>query len=121
VRRALREDPGILERVRRTKKERYGDGGFVNVDKRRKTLLAKYGVDNPMKDPSVASRSLNTRRALYGDNPVQRKPVIEKATLEALRARGLTFKAIGIEFGVSEAVVSYWVNYRRDKPGGFKL
>ena len=103
-------DGTVSEKVRATKLARYGDGGFVNAEKRRKTMMEKYGVDNPMKDPAVARRAAETRFRLYGDNPVVRPPRIEKAVLEDMRVRRMmTLAEIGKAFGVSEAVVSYWV------------
>jgi len=102
-------DGTIQKKIRKTKQARYGDGGFVNVEKRKKTLIEKYGVDNPMKDPSVVQRALKTRVLLYGDNPINRPPRIEKAMLEDMHTvRKMTLGEIGGIIGVSEAVVSYW-------------
>jgi len=110
VRRALRNDPDIIRRVGRTKAERYGDSGYVNSEKRRNTMLKRYGVDNPMKNPASVMKALKTKKILYEDNPTQRPPVLEKSVLENRHhVLGKTLHEIGDEFHVSEAVVSYWM------------
>lgn len=102
-------DGSISERVRATKLARYGDGGFVNSEKRKRTMVEKYGVDNPMKDPAVVQRALKTRALIYKDNPIIRPPRIEKAVLEDMHCvQRMTLGEIGKILGVSEAVVSYW-------------
>lgn len=67
IRKAM-SDPSVMERIRKTKQERYGDPGFVNAEARKKTLLKKYGVDNPMKNPEIAAKAVKTSKILYGDD-----------------------------------------------------
>lgn len=108
VERAFRETD-VLNRIRKTKLERYGDPGYVNVEKRKKTNLKKYGYENPMKNIEVAQKVVKTRQILYGDNPVNRPPLISSAVLEDCVNKKMTLSDIGEQFNCSEAVVSYWM------------
>lgn len=67
IRKAM-SDPSVIERIRKTKKERYGDPGFVNTEVRKKTLLKRYGVDNPMKNPEIVAKAVRTSKILYGED-----------------------------------------------------
>jgi hypothetical protein len=102
-------DGTASKKVRATKLARYGDGGYVNSEKRKKTMIEKYGVANPMKNPALVQKAAKTRALLYKDNPIIRPPRIEKTVLEDLHGvRKMTMGEIGKILGVSEAVVSYW-------------
>jgi len=59
-------DPVLLERIRKTKQERYGNSGYVNVEARKRTLKERYGVDNPMKNKEIAEKTSKTMKLLYG-------------------------------------------------------
>jgi hypothetical protein len=102
-------DGTVSKRIRATKLSRYGNGSFVNSEKRKKTMIEKYGIDNPMKNPAIVQKAMETRSLLYGDNPVIRSPRIEKTVLEDMHTvRRMTLGEIGKALGTSEAVVSYW-------------
>lgn len=109
IREAFRTKPEILDQIRETKLSRYGDSGYVNYEQRKKTMLARYGVDNPMKNPETVKKALETKRVLYTDNPIQRTPVIEKTTLENFYKPGVTLEDTAKELGVSVGMVSYWM------------
>lgn len=109
VLRALR-DTDMMERVRRTKKARYGNSGYVNVEKRKKTLMERYGVDNIMKSPEVARRSVETRKVLYSDNPVTRKPLVSREELvRRHHIEGHSLEEIAADYSVTSEAISYWM------------
>lgn len=56
----------ILEKVRATKKERYGDESFVNSEKIKRTFIEKYGVEN-VSQLEENRRELSDR--MIKDNP----------------------------------------------------
>lgn len=56
----------INDKGRNTKKHRYGDPNFNNINKAKQTWLEKYGVDNPMKSNVVQNRSKQTCLEKYG-------------------------------------------------------
>jgi len=60
-------NPELIERIKKTKMERYGNSGYVNIEARKKTLMQKYGVDNPMKCPEIARKTSETMKKLYGN------------------------------------------------------
>lgn len=107
--RAMKEKD-VVNRVRRTKKERYGDPGYVNVEKRKRTLLERYGVDNAMKNPDVMRKALKTRKVLYGDNPIHREPLLPKEELiQRHHTKGQTLEEIASDFSVTPEAISYWM------------
>ena len=55
------------DKVKKTKKEKYGDENFNNREKSKSTMLNKYSVDNSMKLESAKSKSKNTKELKYGD------------------------------------------------------
>lgn len=55
-----------IKKLKQTKKERYGDENFVNIEKNKQTCLKKYGVDNYSKTKQGrlnASINLHTLKA----------------------------------------------------------
>lgn len=65
-------------RQRRTKKLRYGDSNYNNKDKRVKTTLKKYGVENVFQSESIKSKIRKTKEQLH-NNPTFVNP--EKISL----------------------------------------
>ncbi len=59
-------DYGRLNKIRKTKKERYGCETYVNSEKAKQTCLTKYGVDNASKAPEVIERIKQSTREHYG-------------------------------------------------------
>jgi len=100
----------VLGRIRKTKQDRYGNPGFVNIEKRKRTLLDRYGVDNPMKNPETVKKALETRKILYKDNPIYRKPLISKEELEERHhIRGQSLDEIARDLNITPKGVSYWM------------
>jgi transposase-like protein len=59
-------DKDRIEKIKKTKLERYGDSSYVNVDKAKKTCLEKYGVDNASKTKEVKDKIQKTMDEKYG-------------------------------------------------------
>jgi hypothetical protein len=69
------------DKVKKSKKEKYGDENFNNREKSKNTMLKKYSVDNSMKLESSKIKSKNTKELKYGDktfnNRVKAKETIQ--------------------------------------------
>ncbi len=58
---------GHNDKVKETKKEKYGDENFNNREKAKGTLVKKNGVDNSMKLESTKRKAKETKKEKYGD------------------------------------------------------
>lgn len=56
----------IAEKGEKTKILRYGDPHYCNKEKAKQTMIAKYGVDNPMKNKEIQDKSKQTCLERYG-------------------------------------------------------
>ena len=56
----------IINKIKSTKKEKYGDENYNNIKKAQKTCLKRYGVDNPMKSKKILEKSKQTCLKRYG-------------------------------------------------------
>lgn len=78
--------PGSRERTKATKKARYGSENYNNPEKQKKTLLERYGVDNPAKSKSIQERKKRTNLERYGTtfpaNSVENREKIKQRNLE---------------------------------------
>lgn len=67
---ATYEDPQrvqqIGERIRETKRAKYGDPNWVNSEQRRRTCQERYGVDEHLQRPEVWKQIQETNTARYG-------------------------------------------------------
>lgn len=55
------------KKSKKTKKERYGDENYNNVEKAKETNINKYGVDNPSKNIEVKKKIKESHKRKYGD------------------------------------------------------
>ncbi len=69
---------GHSEKVKQTKKEKYGDENFNNREKARKTLFEQYGVENSMMVESTKKKSKQTKKEKYGDENFNNREKAEK-------------------------------------------
>lgn len=78
--------PGSRERTKATKKARYGSENYNNPEKQKKTLLERYGVDNPAKSEDIQERKKKTNLKRYGTtfpaNSIENREKIKKRNLE---------------------------------------
>ena len=57
------------------------------VEKARKTFINNYGVDNPLKDPTIKNKIKNTCMKKYGvNNPAKNKVIQEKMSMSMIKA-----------------------------------
>jgi hypothetical protein len=55
------------EKTKQTKKEKYGDENFLNVEKAKQTCLKNHGVENPLQSKEIRNKGKETKRKLYGN------------------------------------------------------
>ena len=70
--------------------DKYGKRGFVNPEKAKETMIARYGVDNPLKSPEIKEKVKQTNNERYGGNaPACSKEVQEKMQETCLKRFGV--------------------------------
>lgn len=57
----------FVDKANDTRVERYGDAGYNNPELRKRTCIAKYGVDHPWKDRSIIDKWTLTRKNEHYD------------------------------------------------------
>lgn len=68
-----------INKTRKTKKEKYGDEKYVNIEKLKETCLFKYGVDSYMKTDDFKIKTKETNINKYGvEYPLQSKEIMNK-------------------------------------------
>lgn len=55
-----------IEKIKKTKLEKYGNENYVNVNKAKETSLKRYGVDNPSKTQAVKEKIKETTWEKFG-------------------------------------------------------
>lgn len=69
--------PGFDLRAKQTRKEKYGDENFSNKEKRKRTCLELYGVENPFQSEEVKAKSKETMLLRYGvDHPMHSEFIV---------------------------------------------
>jgi len=58
--------PGFNEKVKKTKKEKYGSETYNNRDKAKETIKKDYGVENSMQIESTKEKVKKTKKEKYG-------------------------------------------------------
>ena len=74
--------PGHAEKMKETKKRRYGDENYTNREKYIETSISKYGVDNPMKLKENQEKAKNTKNERYGDENYNNKEKTKETVLK---------------------------------------
>ena len=73
------EKENRISKIKDTKKDRYGDENYNNMDKQRKTMMELYGFDSNFKIQESIEKRKETWIKNYGvDNPNKNKKVREK-------------------------------------------
>ena len=85
------------EKVAATKEARYGHAGYNNPDKRRRTLLERYGVDNPMHVQEIKDRARDNKIILKEDAP----PILSRSDMEGRFLSGKNVTQIAEEMSVA--------------------
>jgi hypothetical protein len=82
----------FLNKMRKTKEEKYGDCFYNNEEKRKETCLSKYGVDNPLKSDDVKEKIKQTNIKNLGvEYSMQNKDVQEKARRSMISHYGVEY------------------------------
>jgi len=55
----------IKEKCKQTKKEKYGNENYTNLEKNKQTCLIKYGVENPSQNINIYNKGLKTRFLIH--------------------------------------------------------
>ena len=76
--------PNRIDKIKATKLERYGDGGFVNPEKTRQTCLERYGVDNASKSPIIIEKIKESNLKKFGTEWSWQSTVIKDKIKEVL-------------------------------------
>lgn len=89
----------IYKKGRETKLVKYGDENYNNIEKTKKTMLEKYGVDNPLKSEAIKKKVEKTCIDRYGAKSYlesetfdrDRRKHIEQAKITSLERYGTEF------------------------------
>lgn len=65
-----------IEKVEKTKMEKYGDAKYNNREKAKKTIIEKYGVDNYRKTEEYKTKNKETNLKKYGVEHYSQNPII---------------------------------------------
>ena len=68
------------KKVKKTKKEKYGDENYNNFEKIKETNKQKYGVDSPLELLSTHKKSKQTKQTSYGDENFNNREKAKKKT-----------------------------------------
>lgn len=79
--------PETVEKVKQTKKKRYGSENYNNSEQYRKTCLEKYGVDNPSKNADIQEKRAITNLERYGSVMPLNNPKVHKKARETSKDR----------------------------------
>lgn len=92
-------DKNRIDKIKKTKLEKYGNESFVNPEKTKKTCIEKYGVDNVSKSDIIKNKIIEVNRKKYGvDYSWQNEEVKEKI-------RNTNLKKYGVENPSSSEIV----------------
>lgn len=72
--------PGCKEKIRQTKKQRYGNENYVNVEKIKRTKASRYGDENYV-NSEKAKRTINAKLKTNPDLWRERKAKNESTCL----------------------------------------
>jgi hypothetical protein len=82
------------EKMKKTKKERYGDENYHNIEKIKQTCLNKYGVDNISKLQEIKDRKIKTCLKNHNvKHPFQNKQILEKSKQTCLEKYDVEFNS----------------------------
>ena len=82
--------PNRVNKIKKTKLEKYGDAAYVNAEKAKQTCLERYGVDNVFKFRNIKALIKEVNVEKYGTEfPSQVKEVKEKIKDTNIRKYGV--------------------------------
>lgn len=81
--------PEVIEKIKKTKKERYGDEFFCNIEKRIKTNLAKYGQVGAVSEEIIAKRKKTCKERFGYESAMQSDVIKDKVRQTCLLRYGV--------------------------------
>lgn len=102
------------EKIKKTKKEKYGDENFNNRDKSKKTCKEKLGVENPSQAESIKEKKKKTFEEHFGTDNVFKTEYFDQKRKET------NLKKYGFEFAQQSAIVKERCEETNLKKYGFK-
>lgn len=82
--------PESLEKIKKTKKERYGDENYNNIEKSRETKLEKYGDEN-FNNREKAAETLHEHYGVEALSPFSVPEINDKARKKCLERYGVEY------------------------------
>ena len=79
----------IKQKIKKIKKEKYGNEYFLNREKAKKTSLKNNGCEWGLSNEKIRKRSQETMKEIYGENPLQNKKIREKKKKTSLKKYGV--------------------------------
>lgn len=102
------------EKIKKTKKEKYGDENFNNRDKSKKTCKEKLGVENVSQAESIKEKKKKTFEEHFGTDNVFKTEYFDQKRKET------NLKKYGFEFAQQSAIVKERCEETNLKKYGFK-
>lgn len=100
------------KKVKKTKKEKYGDENYNNFEKIKETNKQKYGVDSPLELLSTHKKSKQTKQTSYGDENFNNR---EKAKTTIKEKYGVDHH-LQIPFILNKQIKTNNLKYNADNP-----
>ena len=73
---------GFAEKVKQTKKERYGDENYTNREQAKETCIERYGVENVLQLENFSIKSKEIKLEKYGDENYNNRDKAKETILE---------------------------------------
>lgn len=81
-----------IEKIKRTKQERYGNANYNNIEKTRKTNLQKYGCETYMHSKEGTEKVKSTMLKRYGVEHALQSPEFLEKMNKAIEKTGISFR-----------------------------
>jgi len=83
------QDKKIKEKIKNTKKERYGDENYLNREKAKETSLRNNGCEWGLANKDIHKQGQITMEKLYGEKPLQHPEIRKKKKETSLKRYGV--------------------------------
>lgn len=75
----------IKDKIKKIKKDKYGNEYFLNLEKAKQTSLKKHGYEWGLSNKNIRIKSQLTMKKLYGEQPLRHIKIKEKKTQTSLK------------------------------------
>jgi hypothetical protein len=87
-----KESKRLVDKIKTTKKEKYGDENYNNVEKRKQSNLEKFGVEHALQNKEIHNKFEKTCLRKFGvKNPYQSKTIKNKIKETNLKNLGVEY------------------------------